>query len=176
MITKNRNRSRGGRFIMEIRLARIDDRLIHGQVATVWTKETQVERIIVISDDVAKDEVRKTLLTQVAPPGVKASVVDVQKGIRVYNNPKYATTPVMLLFTNPTDVLTLIEAGVNITTVNIGGMAFREGKHMITNAVSVDETDEAAFRKLDEKGIELEIRKVASDNKVKLIPLLDKDK
>lgn len=43
---------------MEIRLARIDDRLIHGQVATVWTKETQVERIIVISDDVAKDEVR----------------------------------------------------------------------------------------------------------------------
>lgn len=64
---------------MEIRLARIDDRLIHGQVATVWTKETQVERIIVISDDVAKDEVRKTLLTQVAPPGVKASVVDVQK-------------------------------------------------------------------------------------------------
>lgn len=62
---------------MEIRLARIDDRLIHGQVATVWTKETQVERIIVISDDVAKDEVRKTLLTQVAPPGVKASVVDV---------------------------------------------------------------------------------------------------
>ncbi|EDP8513427.1 PTS fructose transporter subunit IIB [Listeria monocytogenes] len=156
---------------MEIRLARIDDRLIHGQVATVWTKETQVERIIVISDDVAKDEVRKTLLTQVAPPGVKASVVDVQKGIRVYNNPKYATTPVMLLFTNPTDVLTLVEAGVNI-----GGMAFREGKHMITNAVSVDETDEAAFRKLDEKGIELEIRKVASDNKVKLIPLLDKDK
>ena len=82
----------------------------------------------------------------------------------------------MRLFTNPTDVLTLVEAGVNITTVNIGGMAFREGKHMITNAVSVDETDEAAFRKLDEKGIELEIRKVASDNKVKLIPLLDKDK
>lgn len=47
---------------MEIRLARIDDRLIHGQVATVWTKETQVERIIVISDDVAKDEVRKHFL------------------------------------------------------------------------------------------------------------------
>lgn len=56
---------------MEIRLARIDDRLIHGQVATVWTKETQVERIIVISDDVAKDEVRKTLLTQVAPQALK---------------------------------------------------------------------------------------------------------
>ncbi|EMG26969.1 mannose/fructose/sorbose PTS transporter subunit IIB [Listeria fleischmannii] len=158
---------------MDIRLARIDDRLIHGQVATVWTKETQVERIIVINDDVAKDQVRKTLLTQVAPPGVKASVVDVDKGIRVYNNPKYATTPVMLLFTNPTDVLKLVENGVDIKSVNIGGMAFREGKKQITNAVSVDEQDKASFRELDKRGIELEIRKVASDNKVKLMPLIE---
>ncbi|WP_088815382.1 MULTISPECIES: mannose/fructose/sorbose PTS transporter subunit IIB [Listeria] len=158
---------------MDIRLARIDDRLIHGQVATVWTKETQVERIIVINDDVAKDQVRKTLLTQVAPPGVKASVVDVDKGIRVYNNPKYATTPVMMLFTNPTDVLKLVENGVDIKSVNIGGMAFREGKKQITNAVSVDEQDKTSFRELAKRGIELEIRKVASDNKVQLIPLIE---
>ncbi|KGL39472.1 PTS fructose transporter subunit IIB [Listeria newyorkensis] len=160
---------------MEIRLARIDDRLIHGQVATVWTKETQVERIIVCNDEVAKDEIRSTLLKQVAPPGVKSSVVDVEKGIRVYNNPKYETTPVMLLFTNPTDVLRFVEAGVPITTVNIGGMAFREGKTQITNAVSVDEKDVAAFRALNEKGIELEIRKVAADSKVMMIQLLDKE-
>ncbi len=57
---------------MVIALARIDDRLIHGQVATRWTKETQVKRIIVVSDDVAKDQVRSTLLKQVAPPGVTA--------------------------------------------------------------------------------------------------------
>lgn len=160
---------------MDIRLARIDDRLIHGQVATVWTKETQVERIIVCNDEVAKDEIRSTLLKQVAPPGVKSSVVDVEKGIRVYNNPKYETTPVMLLFTNPTDVLRFVEAGVPITTVNIGGMAFREGKTQITNAVSVDEKDVAAFRALNEKGIELEIRKVAADSKVMMIQLLDKE-
>ena len=54
---------------MKIGLARIDDRLIHGQVATRWTKETNVSRIIVVSDEVAADHVRKTLLTQVAPPG-----------------------------------------------------------------------------------------------------------
>lgn len=52
---------------MVIGLARIDDRLIHGQVATRWTKETNVSRIIVVSDEVAADTVRKTLLTQVAP-------------------------------------------------------------------------------------------------------------
>ncbi len=49
---------------MVIGLARIDDRLIHGQVATRWTKETNVSRIIVVSDEVAADTVRKTLLTR----------------------------------------------------------------------------------------------------------------
>lgn len=97
---------------MKIGLARIDDRLIHGQVATRWTKETNVNRIIVVSDEVAADKMRSTLLKQVAPPGVTAHVVDVEKAIRVYNNPQYAKDRVMLLFTNPTDVVRLVEGGV----------------------------------------------------------------
>lgn len=161
---------------MIIKLARIDDRLIHGQVATVWTKETGVNRIIVVSDEVAADTVRKTLLTQVAPPGVKAHVVDVAKASRVYNNAKYATDKVMFLFTNPTDVLRVIEDGIDITSVNIGGMAFHEGKQMVTNAISVDETDIKAFNALNDKGIELEARKVAADSKVSMMTLLAKVK
>lgn len=159
---------------MIISLARIDDRLIHGQVATVWTKETGASRIIVISDEVANDTVRKTLLTQVAPPGVKASVVDIEKAIRVYNNPKYEKDRCMLLFTNPTDVERVIEKGIDIKNVNIGGMSFKEGKTMITNAVAVNEQDIEAFNKLHERGIELEIRKVIADSKVDIMPLLKK--
>ncbi|QLK61677.1 PTS mannose transporter subunit IIAB [Enterobacteriaceae bacterium Kacie_13] len=159
---------------MKIGLARIDDRLIHGQVATRWTKETNVNRIIVISDEVAADTVRKTLLTQVAPPGVTAHVVDVEKAIRVYNNPKYAGDRVMLLFTNPTDVLRVVEGGVKITSVNIGGMAFRQGKTQVNNAVSVDEKDIEAFKKLNDKGIELEVRKVSSDSRLKMMDLINK--
>ena len=161
---------------MVIGLARIDDRLIHGQVATRWTKETNVTRIIVVSDEVAADNVRKTLLTQVAPPGVTAHVVDVAKMIRVYNNPKYAGERVMLLFTNPTDVLRIVEEGVKITTVNIGGMAYRQGKTQVNNAVSVDEKDIAAFKKLNERNIELEVRKVSNDPKLKMMDLIAKVK
>ncbi len=91
-----------------IGLARIDDRLIHGQVATRWTKETNVTRIIVVSDEVAADTVRKTLLTQVAPPRHRSRGGCGQM-IRVYNNPKYAGQRVML-FTNPTDVERIVEA------------------------------------------------------------------
>ena len=159
---------------MVIGLARIDDRLIHGQVATRWTKETNVRRIIVVSDEVAADTVRKTLLTQVAPPGVTAHVVDVAKMIRVYNNPKYAGERVMLLFTNPTDVERIVEGGVKITSVNIGGMAFRQGKTQVNNAISVDEKDIEAFNKLNARGIELEARKVSTDQKLKMMDLIGK--
>jgi len=159
---------------MKIGLARIDDRLIHGQVATRWTKETNVTRIIVVSDEVAADNVRKTLLTQVAPPGVTAHVVDVAKMIRVWNNPKYGKDKVMLLFTNPTDVVRLVEEGVTIPSVNIGGMAFRQGKTQVNNAVSVDAKDIEAFKKLNDRGIELEVRKVSSDQKLKMMDLIGK--
>ena len=159
---------------MVIGLARIDDRLIHGQVATRWTKETNVQRIIVVSDEVAADTVRKTLLTQVAPPGVTAHVVGVAKMIRVYNNPKYAGERVMLLFTNPTDVERIVEGGVKITSVNIGGMAFRQGKTQVNNAISVDAKDIEAFNKLNARGIELEARKVSTDQKLKMMDLIGK--
>lgn len=159
---------------MKIALARIDDRLIHGQVATIWSKQTKCQRIIVCNDDVANDEIRKTLLTQVAPPGVQAHVVDIAKSIRVINNPKYENDIVLLLFTNPTDVLKLVEAGIDIKSVNIGGMSFKEGKTQVTGAISVNDEDIKAFKSLNAKNIELEIRKVASDSKSFIMPLIEK--
>ncbi len=157
---------------MNIVLARIDDRLIHGQVVTTWSKETKCERIIVCNDEISRDTIRKTLLTQVAPPGITASVVDIDKAIRVYNNPKYAEARALLLFTNPTDVLRMVEGGVGITSVNIGGMSFKEGKRQITKAVSVNDQDVKAFQELHNRGVELEIRKVTTDSKLDLMSVL----
>ena len=157
---------------MKISLARIDDRLIHGQVVTSWSKETRCERIIVVNDEVAEDVMRKILLEQVAPPGVKSSVMGIDKAIRVFNNPKYVDVNAMLLFTNPTDVLRMVEGGVALKSINIGGMSFREGKKQITGAISVNDQDIEAFKKLNEKGIELEIRKVSSDSKINLMKKL----
>ena len=159
---------------MKIALSRIDDRLIHGQVVTVWSKETKCQRIIVCNDYVANDEIRRTLLTQVAPPGVQSHVVSIEKAVKVINNPKYEKDIVLLLFTNPTDVLRLVEAGIDIKTVNIGGMSFKEGKHQINGVVSVNDEDIKAFRALNDKNIELEMRKVASDSKIYIMKLIDK--
>ena len=157
---------------MQFGLWRIDDRLIHGQVATRWTKETGINRIIVVNDQVVKDKTRATMLKQAVPPGVTAHVVDIDKMIRVYNNPEYAGDKVMLLFTNPSDALELVRRGVPIKSINIGGMAYKEGRVMLDTSVSVDEKDIEAFKELDKHGIELEVRKVASDRKVPVLQLI----
>ncbi|WP_196591970.1 mannose/fructose/sorbose PTS transporter subunit IIB [Pectinatus frisingensis] len=154
---------------MIIRLCRIDDRLIHGQVATVWAKAANAERIIVCSDEVMNDTIRKALVLQVAPPGIKVNVVDVEKAIRVYNNPKYKNDTVFFLFTCPQDVLRMIEGGVPIKSINIGGMSFKNGKKQITKAISVDDFDRETFKKLHQLGIELEIRPVANDVKIDIM-------
>ena len=154
---------------MNITLARIDDRLIHGQVTTVWSKVANAQRIIICNDDVYNDEVRRTLLRQAAPPGMKVNVVNIEKAIAVYHNPHYADEKVFYLFTNPQDALSMVEKGVKITTLNIGGMAWRPGKKQLTKAVSLDDNDINAFYKLEQAGVILDLRVVASDPSVNII-------
>ncbi|OTN88831.1 PTS system IIB component [Enterococcus sp. 7E2_DIV0204] len=161
--------------MMDIRLVRIDDRLIHGQVATVWTKSTNVNRILVISDAVAHDTLRKALLVQAAPPGVKVNVITVDKMIEAFADARFDNLKVMLLFTNPEDVKRIVEGNVVFNSVNIGGMSFTSGKRMITNAVAVNKEDIAAFKYLHDQGIKLEIRKVVADNQVDMMELLKKE-
>lgn len=160
---------------MDIHLVRIDDRLIHGQVATVWTKSTNVNRILVVSDAVAHDTLRKALLVQAAPPGVKVNVITVDKMIAIFGDERFAGVKAMLLFTNPEDVKRVVEGNVTFSSVNIGGMSFTGGKRMITNAVAVNEQDINAFKYLYEQGIKLEIRKVVADSQVDLMELLKKE-
>ncbi|MDJ1652684.1 mannose/fructose/sorbose PTS transporter subunit IIB [Raoultella sp. Ech2A] len=157
---------------MNITLARIDDRLIHGQVTTVWSKVANAQRIIICNDDVYNDEVRRTLLRQAAPPGMKVNVVNIEKAVAVYHNPQYQNESVFYLFTNPQDVLTMVQQGVKIATLNIGGMAWRPGKKQLTKAVSLDQTDIDAFRQLDQLGVILDLRVVASDPSINILDKL----
>ena len=154
---------------MNITLARIDDRLIHGQVTTVWSKVANAQRIIICNDDVYNDDVRRTLLRQAAPPGMKVNVVNLEKAVAVYHNPQYQDETVFYLFTNPQDVLTMVQQGVKIATLNIGGMAWRPGKKQLTKAVSLDEADINAFQQFDKLGVNLDLRVVASDPSVNIL-------
>lgn len=155
-------------------LARVDSRLLHGQVATAWTKSTQPDRIIVVSDDVAKDELRKGLITKAAPPGVKAHVVPLDKIIKVEKDPRFGATKAMLLFENPEDALKVIKAGVSIKTLNIGSMAHSVGKVLVNKVISMDQTDIDTFKELKSMGINFDVRKVPADSAGDLDELIKK--
>ena len=157
-------------------LARIDSRLLHGQVATAWTKTVKPTRIIVVSDGVAKDELRKNLIEPAAPPGVKANVVPVDKMIQVAKDPRFGNTKAMLLFETPQDALRAIEGGVDVKELNIGSMAHSVGKIAVSKVLSLGKDDVKTFEKLKAKGIQFDVRKVPNDSKENMDDIIKKAK
>lgn len=159
---------------LKINLARIDTRLLHGQVATAWTPASKANRIIVASDSVANDELRKQLIKQAAPGGVKANVVPIEKLIEVSKDPRFGNTHALILFETVQDALRAIEGGVEIGELNVGSMAHSTGKTMVNNVLSMDKDDVVAFEKLQSLGVKFDVRKVPNDSKKDLFELIKK--
>ncbi|MDD4370650.1 MAG: PTS sugar transporter subunit IIB [Anaerostipes sp.] len=159
---------------IEYVLARIDSRLLHGQVATAWTKTTHPTRIIVVSDAVAHDDLRKKLIQEAAPPGVRANVVPINKMIEVAKDPRFGDTKALLLFETPQDALKAIEGGVAIKEINVGSMAHSKGKVAVNKVISLGKEDVATFDKLKEKGISFDVRKVPTDSKENMENIVNK--
>lgn len=157
---------------MPINVARIDDRLIHGQVITTWVKNYDIEQVLVINDKVAEDKVQQSVLTMSAPPGLKVLVFGVQQFIEILKK-----TPIkkrtMLLFTNSIDVNALVEGGLSLEKVNVGGMRMQDGRHQLSRAVSVTPEEEQAFKNLIAKNIPIEVQMVPKDPIVDLKSLLN---
>jgi PTS system mannose-specific IIB component len=156
-------------------LARIDSRLLHGQVATAWTKTMQPTRIIVVSDAVAKDELRKKLIQQAAPPGVKAHVVPINQMIKLAKDDKhFGGQRAMLLFENPEDLLRAVEGGVPLKTINVGSMAHSTGKVQPNKVLAFNQEDIDTFNKLKKAGLDFDVRKVPNDSKGNMDEILKK--
>jgi len=156
-------------------LTRVDTRLLHGQVSINWNKATNPTRIIVVNDKISQDEMRKTLLQQAAPPGVRTNAIPIRKLVEINDDPRFGATRAMLLFDNPQDVLEAVEQGVDIHEVNLGSMAHTTGKRMINKTLSVDEEDVKTFKALEEHGITFDVRILPGDSREDLDSLLRKE-
>lgn len=156
-----------------IEFVRIDDRLIHGQVASAWMKSYSIEQAIIVSDELAGDPMQLTILEIAAPDGVKVHLFGVKQFAEI-NKGSPIKRRTMVIFTNPMDVLTCAENGLDIDKLNVGGMRFREGKQKLTKAVSVTEYELAAFQKLVDRGMDVYIQMVPNDKIVKMEQFLNK--
>lgn len=157
---------------MPINVARIDDRLIHGQVITTWVKNFDIEQVIIVNDKVANDTVQQSVLTMAAPPDLKVVVFGVDKFIDVLKKTEIKRRT-MLLFTNSVDVNKLVENGLKLEKLNVGGMRMQEGRRNLSRAVAVTSDEEHAFRSLINNNIAVEIQMVPKDPVVELKTLLN---
>ena len=140
-----------------ILLTRIDNRLVHGQVATQWNSTLGSNLILVANDDVATNTMRQNLMKMAAPAGVATRFFSLQKTIDVIGKAS-PRQKIFIVAETPEDVLTLVP----IKKVNIGNMHMSEGKRQVATSVAVNDEDVAAFKELQELGVELEIRRVPS--------------
>lgn len=147
---------------MGIKFVRIDDRLLHGQVVTTWLKRFDIEQAIVVSEDVAQDATRQSILKLAAPSGLRVVFFTPAKLAEVLKNTEVKRST-MLIFTNPREVWELLEGGVEIPYLNVGNMSKTETNEKITAGVAVTEEDRAYFKRIIDSGVKVEIQMVPTD-------------
>lgn len=148
--------------MVNIKLTRIDNRLIHGQVATQWCGTIGANLILVANDEVAGNKLRQGLMDMAAPAYAQTRYWTIDKTIETIHKASEKQL-IFVVCETPSDVLKLVEGGVPIKKVNIGNMHMAEGKKQVAGSVAVDDTDVEAFKRLQELGVELEIRRVPTE-------------
>ena len=157
---------------MKIVNIRIDERLIHGQVATAWTQNLNPNRIMVIDSAAVKDDIQKMALKMACPGGVKLSVLSPKKAAENLKNGKYEGEKVFIVVKNPASLREAYDNGFAFDAVNVGNMSVRGECKKICKSVNVNAEDIENFRYLADKGVKVTAQMVPSDPAVDLLAQL----
>lgn len=142
---------------------RMDERLIHGQVAGIWAPSLHTQRIIVINDEAAADTLQKSSLRMAAPTSMRLSVLPVESAAKNIRSGKYGKQRLFLVFKNPTDVLRYLKAGGKLTHVNVGNMSYKEGSKDITKSIKVLNEEIDVFESIAAMDINVTAQLVPND-------------
>lgn len=132
---------------------RVDDRLIHGQVATRWVRHFEADRIMVIDDEVAANDIEKMMLRSAAPEGCHTSILGTEKAIGNIANGHYDNQRVLVLIKTPRVALEMLEKGLDVRAVNIGNMSNQSHRKQIKRSVSISADEQQVIEKLMAKGV-----------------------
>lgn len=143
---------------------RVDDRLIHGQVATRWATGLRVNRIMIIDDKVAVNDDEKSILRMAAPAGVNTSILTFEKGLNNVKNGNYKGQRVLLIVKTPEILVQLMNGGLALKEVNIGNMSSRPGTTQIKKSISMTENEKVAVQKLLSQGVKVTAQMVPEES------------
>ena len=148
---------------MTLKLVRVDDRLIHGQVVAIWLKALNARRIVIVDDRTAKDDFLKEVITYAAPAGVAVEILSLEDGIARLGQLVDDPEPIFVLMRSPVTALRLREAGVAFPVLNVGGIGAGPGRKPLYRNVSASPEELEAMRALERMGTSVELRIVESD-------------
>lgn len=150
----------------KINLVRVDDRLIHGQVMTKWSKGLGTNALYVIDNETASDEFMKDIYINTnSSSGLKIQVYSNQEVVEKWNSDQFGKDNVVLLFKYIASVKEVVEQGLPVTRLNIGGVSKKGEAQFVIPTVALTETDVDNLKSLDAKGIEIFFQTVPDSKK-----------
>lgn len=153
-----------------IATVRIDNRLIHGQVALIWTKHLGVNRILVANDVICQNEVQKATLKMACPSTAKCSILSVQDSIKTLLDPRAAALKILVIVNSPTDARRIVEAVPDVPYINVAnyGTLGRDTSDRLKVADSCYLTaeDVSEFERIQKTGKRCEYQ-IVPDNRAK---------
>lgn len=103
-----------------INLVRLDERLLHGQVAIKWSRHLDIDRILICNDEASKNEIIQKSLLMAAPQNIKVAIKDLKTSIKILNDDRMAKVKVLVIISRIEDLLNLVKNVEEIKNINIG--------------------------------------------------------
>ena len=149
--------------MIDICLARIDDRLIHGQIVIKWWNHLRCDEILIVDDEVSRDPFLREVFTLAGPSGVQVRVLAVAEAVPLLIEQGDTTSNVLLLMKSPETALRLVAENVPLPQVNVGSLAAGEGTRRVFKNVSLSLTQAAALEELSRRGVEIRFQLIPGD-------------
>lgn len=142
---------------------RIDDRLIHGQVMTMWIQHASANEVVIVDDAVAKDSFIQMIMKSSMPAKIGLKIFSIADAIE-YLNGEDNGKKILILVKTPGTLVALTDAGIHLDSVNVGGIGAKAGRKTLYKNISTSEAENADLRNLIDKGIKVFFRVVVSDS------------
>ena len=153
-------------------VARVDDRLIHGQVVTEWIPGYSANRVVIVDDTVAKDAFNTKLIKLLAPSGVKVDVYSVEDGIKELLGEAKSGEKIVVLTKTPISFERLADGGVELKDVILGGMGMRGERKPFVKNVSCSPAEIVSIKNMMNKGIHVFYQLVPDQRAIEITDLV----
>lgn len=154
-------------------LVRIDDRLIHGQVATQWVANVSANTIMIVDDETANDEFTTMVCKGMAPLHVEVFVcTTAEAGEKLREFDEDSSRRTIVLVKTPGVLLQLMENGVNMKKIIVGGIGKRADRKIFYKSIHVSDREIEDFKEIMNRNVELCVQMVPSDSSIPVSNLL----